>query len=310
MRVLVTGGCGFIGTNLVIRCFNEGWKTDVVDNSYEHVQRATECLPSVRILNTDFASEEVLDAIHHEHYDVIFHQAAVPRVSYSVEEPAYTTDENLFKTVRLLEAAAGHCRRFVFASSSSVYGDTERLPIVEDDFIGSVTKSPYALQKKSSEEFIRLFCDLYEMDAVCLRYFNVFGPHQYGDSPYSTALSSWCHRIKEGTPLRKDGDGEQSRDLCYVDNVVEANILAAKASRTFKGEGINIACGDRTSNNEILDAFAKKFKFEIDQQPFRVGDIMHTQADISYAKEMLGYEPVVRFWDGFEKTLDWWGLND
>ena len=137
----------------------------------------------------------------------------------------------------------------------------------------------------------------------------MFGPNQYGDSPYSTAISAWCHAVKHGTALRKDGTGEQSRDMCYVDNVVDVNIRAANHKGTFRGEAFNVACGDRTSNNQILAKFQEKFgDLNINQAPFRPGDVMHTQADISETERVFGYKPLVRFWDGLEKTFEWWDI--
>ena len=147
------------------------------------------------------------------------------------------------------------------------------------------------------------------MDAVCLRYFNVFGPHAYGDSPYATAVAAWCDAVRHGKPLRSDGDGEQSRDLCYVDNVVDANVLAANNKNPFRGEAFNIGCGDRTTNNEILAYFKRRFPHvDVIHAPERPGDVKHTQADITDAVEKLGYEPKVKFWEGLEMTLDWWKL--
>jgi nucleoside-diphosphate-sugar epimerase len=147
-----------------------------------------------------------------------------------------------------------------------------------------------------------------------LRYFNVFGPGQYGDSPYSTAVSAWCHALKNGSHLRSDGDGSQTRDMCYIDNAVHANILAAESDQTkfdgFNGRCYNISCGDRTSNGEILEFLRERYSHAIIvDAPWRQGDVMHTQADISRASEELGYEPLVRFWDGLEKTIEWWGLD-
>lgn len=309
MKVLVTGGCGFIGSNLTMKCVDQGWDVEVVDRDISRMPAwRTEPYQKSVIHNCDFASESILDAVKSNKYDVILHQAAVPRVSYSVEHPAETTEENVLKTVRLLEAATGHCSRFVFASSSSVYGDTDRLPLYEG--LPANPKSPYALQKLTCELFIKQFCNLKGLDAISLRYFNVFGPWQYGDSPYSTALSSWCYRVKNNLPLRSDGTGEQSRDLCYVDNVVSANMLAAVAHGKFSGETMNIACGDRTSNNAILEAFLQRYpNIEVEKAPFRAGDIMHTQADISLAADCIGYRPLVRFWEGFERTLKWWNLS-
>ena len=310
MKVLVTGGAGFIGSNLSMRCHDEGWQTTLVDRDISRMNAwRQKQYENIEVWESDYSHPDILQKIKSSKFDVILHQAAVPRVSYSVEHPAETTEENVGKLVQLLEAAVGNCRRFVFASSSSVYGNADQLPLSESLPMNPI--SPYALQKKIGEEFIRMFCSLYGLDAICLRYFNVFGPYQYGDSAYSTAMSAWCYRLSQGLPLRSDGTGEQSRDLCYVDNVVSANMLAATSDNKFSGEACNIACGDRTSNNEILSEMKRRFpQLEIEQAPFRAGDIMHTQADISRAKAMIGYEPVVRFWDGFERTLKWWGLKN
>ena len=137
----------------------------------------------------------------------------------------------------------------------------------------------------------------------------MFGPGQYGDSPYSTAVSAWCNAILNDLPLRSDGDGTQSRDLCYIDNVVQANMLAATSSKKFYGKSYNVACGDRTSNGEILDKLSEKFSgIAVNHAPWRKGDVMHTQADISSAREDLGYNPEVKFWDGLERTIKWWGI--
>ena len=305
-RALVTGGAGFIGSNLVYRLVKEGWDVTVVDdlsNGYKHFLENYD----VKKLWVCFASEKVLNLVKQGKFDVIFHQAAVPRVSYSVEHPFKTTDSNINKTVKLLDACRSNIKRFVFASSSSVYGGADDLPTPTS--YQKDPKSPYALQKSVGEDFIKLFCNLYDMDAVCLRYFNVFGPNQYGDSPYSTAVSSWCNATKNNLPLRSDGTGEQSRDMCYVDNVVEANLLAANSTKKFIGECYNVACGDRTTNNQILEYFKKQFPHvEIKNAPWRPGDVMHTQADISRTEEALGYKPLVRFWDGLKKTITWWNL--
>ena len=157
---------------------------------------------------------------------------------------------------------------------------------------------------------MKIFCNLYDgFDAVSLRYFNVFGPGQFGSSAYSTAISAWCHAIKHESQLRKDGTGEQSRDLCYVDNVVDANVRAMHCNSKLSGSCFNIACGDRTSNNEVLEHFKDRYpNLEVNQAPFRAGDVMHTQADISDSTAVLGYVPLVRFWDGLQKTFDWWGI--
>ena len=207
-----------------------------------------------------------------------------------------------------MEACSGNIKRFVFASSSSVYGGADILPTSRD--YPKDPKSPYAWQKSAIEDAIKIFCSLYKFDAVCLRYFNVFGPGQFGGSAYATAVSAWCHAIKNGERLRSDGSGEQTRDMCYVDNVVQANIKAAESDQAFSGQRYNVACGQRVSNNQILEFLMKRFpSARVEKAPTRPGDVMHTLADISETQKDLGYNPEVMFWDGLEKTLEWWKLN-
>tara|TARA_Y100001973_G_C5202268_1_gene338762 strand:+ start:2588 stop:3592 length:1005 start_codon:yes stop_codon:yes gene_type:complete len=330
-RALVTGGCGFIGSNLTKELVSQGWTVDIVDDmSNGHLELleglsfrvipSSEFLPefnkqsgrgqeTVVVIQDDFAADGIIYQISQRKYDVVFHQAAIPRVLFSVENPSITTNTNIGSTVRLFEACVGNVRRIVWASSSSVYGGADLMPTSEDH--PKDPKSPYAWQKSSIEDLANVFCNLYNIDIVCLRYFNVFGPGQYGDSPYSTAVSAWCNAVLRGLPLRSDGDGTQSRDLCYIDNVVQANILVASRDDDFEGQYYNIACGDRTTNNQILDFFRDKFpNIEVTDAPWRPGDVMHTQADITNAREDFGYEPVVRIWEGLERTVEWWGLKD
>jgi nucleoside-diphosphate-sugar epimerase len=311
-KCLITGVAGFIGSNLAKRLINDGWDVDGVDDlSNGHIQFLDNIIddPKFTFYKKDFVDAQILMNINFGYYDVIFHEAAIPRVSFSCEHPYLTTDVNIGKTVRLMEEAirsSGEKPKFIFASSSSVYGGAKNLPTKETEPKSPV--SPYALQKSTIEEYCKLFYNLYGLQSACLRYFNVFGPNQLGDSPYSCAVSAWCDAVKNNKPLRSDGDGEQSRDLCYVDNVVDANIIIALSDKIFKGDCYNVACGDRTTNNQILDFFKKRFQgIEIKQAPERAGDVKHTQADISKLME-LGYEPKVKFWDGLEKTINWWNL--
>lgn len=329
-HVLVTGGAGFIGSNLVKRLVSEGHIVDVVDNmdngsldNLEGLKFRTfigdlvsifESQPHVRqndqvwVIENDFASDVILSRISQKKYDVVFHQAAIPRVSFTVEHPVETTEENLMKSVSLLGACIGNVRRLVFASSAAVYGTPEILPIAESEPKNPL--SPYALQKSCIEDFCSLFGDLYGLDTICLRYFNVFGAGQLGSSPYSTAVSAWCNAIADGRDLRSDGDGSQSRDLCHVDNVVEANILAAFSDKRFKGERYNICCGSRTTNSEILSFLKSRFPgVKVTNAPWRSGDVMHSQGDHSAATRDFGYVPKVSFWDGLERTLKWWNLE-
>ena len=311
-NALVTGGLGFIGSNLAVELVKKGYSVTVVDNMTSPRSDLDEFLKkntSLEVIPDCFSSKQVLDRVKDKDFDYIFHNAAVPRVSYSVENPHETTDVNVLRTVKLMEAAVGNVKRLIFASSSSVYGGADVLPTPTSH--PKDPKSPYAWQKSCIEDMIRVFCELYDFDAICLRYFNVFGPGQFGDSAYATAVSAWCHAIKSGSDLRSDGTGEQTRDMCYIDNVVQANIKSALLEKRMIGQTYNIACGDRVSNNEILQFLKKKFpKIKIQNAPPRPGDVMHTLADIKDSKEDLGYTPEVQFWEGLEKTLEWWGLND
>ena len=241
-------------------------------------------------------------------YDVVFHIAAVPRVSYSVEHPVETNDTNVTKTLTLINACRDNVKRFVFASSSSVYGNTESLPTKTTN--QKNPQSPYALQKSIIEDYLSLYSRLYGLDSVCLRFFNVFGPNQLGDSPYSTAVGAWLTAIKSGRSMRSDGDGSQSRDMCYVDNVVDACIRGAEADGRLNAEALNVACGDRTTNKEILEYLLSKYPdAKYHDAPWRSGDVMHTLADVSRTTEVLGYTPLVRFWEGLDRTIKWYDEN-
>jgi len=306
MHVLVTGGAGFIGSNLVARCLKEEWEVDTVDDlSNGHLEFVPHGQP---VITKDFAHPDVLHEIKQGRYDVVFHLAAVPRVSYSVEHPLETNHTNVSRTLALMDACRDNVRRFVFASSSSVYGGADVLPTNEG--VKKDPKSPYALQKSVIEDYLKLYNKLYKLESVCLRFFNVFGPNQLGDSPYATAVSAWMTAIKKGVPLRSDGDGSQSRDMCYVDNVVEACIRAGTRVQPLEAECINVACGDRTTNRDILTELAKRYpQAQIVVAPWRPGDVMHTQADVTKAQRMLGYVPIVRFWEGLDRTLAWYEQN-
>jgi UDP-glucose 4-epimerase len=261
-----------------------------------------------KLLIDDFASDRVLEKIKMGTYDVVFHIAAVPRVSYSVEHPVETNNTNVTKTLTLINACRDNVKRFVFASSSSVYGNTESLPTKTTN--QKSPQSPYALQKSIIEDYLSLYSRLYGLDSVCLRFFNVFGPNQLGDSPYSTAVGAWLTAIKSGRSMRSDGDGSQSRDMCYVDNVVDACIRGAEADGRLNAEALNVACGDRTTNKDILEYLLSKYPdAKYHDAPWRSGDVMHTLADVSRTTEVLGYTPLVRFWEGLDRTIKWYDEN-
>lgn len=289
------------------RCVEEGFTVDLVDDlSNGHREFVPEGIRD--FFKSDFSQGTSLKRLQNGLYDVVFHLAAVPRVSYSVEHPIETNDVNVSRTLRLMQAARGNVKRIVFASSSSVYGGADVSLGPTHESHAKNPKSPYALQKSIIEDYLSLYSELYGLDSACMRFFNVFGPNQLGDSPYATAVSAWLSAIKKGKPMRSDGTGEQSRDMCYVDNVADACVRAAKADPPggFRGRCYNVACGDRTTNNEILEFLMKRYPqaTKVDA-PWRPGDVMHTHADVSRAKDELGYVPLVRFWDGLERTIEW-----
>ena len=326
-RVLVTGGAGFIGSHLVDGLVRDGYKVDIVDdlrsgdlgNLSNHVYRTVPGMlidqldfnvkldTDVRVIMDDFASLAVLQRIASGKYDVIFHLAAEPSVPFSVEQPALTTDENFSKYVKLLEAARKSTKRVVFASSAAVYGDIKTLPVTENSQTQPL--SPYGLQKKMCEDMGKMFCNLYESDVVSLRFFNVFGPRQQGSGAYANAISSWCCAAFESRPLRSDGTGEQTRDLCYVETVVNAIIAAAKYNNKFKGEALNVCTGQQISNNEILRMFkARHPKLEVVNAPRRLGDVEHVIGSKLAMMTYLGECSSLIFKDAFDVTLKSWGL--
>ena len=304
-RALITGGAGFIGSNLATTLVSRGIAVDIVDNlSSGHI----EFVPSgCTLFIEDFASDVIFNKIRDKTYDIVFHLAAIPRVSYSVEYPLETHETNVSSTLKLMDICRSNIRRFVFASSSSVYGGADKLPT--PTFTVKNPKSPYALQKSIIEDYLKLYNLLYGFDSVCLRFFNVFGPNQLGDSPYATAVSAWLTAIHSNKSMRSDGDGSQSRDMCYVDNVVDACIRSAEVDDQMNAEPFNVACGDRTTNKEILKYLLSKYDAKHYNTAWRSGDVMHTLADISRTTEVLGYYPLVRFWEGLDRTIKWYEEN-
>lgn len=308
--ILVTGCAGFIGSNFVNQFLQQFPKTEIVGIDNFATGRRDAINPKITFYEGSILDGDLLESIFEKHQpEYVFHFAAVPRVSYSVENPAETTDANITGTVSVLEASKDHgVKRVMYSSSSSVYGGALKMPTKESENVCD-PKSPYALQKYTGELFCKVFSDLYKLDTVCLRYFTVFGPEQYGDSPYSTVIAGWLESMY--FPAKKkgflEGNGTQSRDFCYVDNVVSANILAMQADRKFNGEAFNIAHGERTTLNDIRELIEKYTgkKLELEPRPPRLGDVKHTHADVSKAKEWFGYEPKVKFEEGLKKTIEW-----
>lgn len=309
-RAIVTGAAGFIGGHLLERLVGMGWDVAGVDDmSAGHPELLP---PNVAqfIGKSDFADEHILSCVGD--VDVVFHLAAVPRVSYSVEHPLETHSTNYDKTVRLIDAVrrAAKRPRIVLASSSSVYGDGVPLPMREDDAHLFGQLSPYAMQKAQCEMALRMYWQLYGVDSVALRFFNVFGPRQLGSSPYAQAIAAWLTAYHEGKPLRSDGDGEQQRDMCFVSNVVDACIAAAVVPGHLGAKPLNIGCGQRVSNNEILTFLRGKLgELNVEHAPARAGDVRITHAAIDAAHRAIGYAPSVNIWDGIDRTIDWYAAR-
>ena len=308
--ILVTGCGGFIGGNFVNTFQKKFPKTKIVGTDNFSTGKRESLNRDIVFhrgsINDPIFLEKVFSA---EKPEYVFHFGALPRVSFSVEEPAKTTLTNVYGTTLLLEKSRDHkVKRLIFSSSSSVYGGAKKLPTKESENPPKPI-SPYALQKYMGELLMKNFSSLYDLDTVSLRYFNVYGPGQFGDSAYSTVVSAWLEGLY--FPARKklfiEGDGKQSRDFCFVDNVVQANIKAMQFKKKFKGEEFNVAHGERISLIEVKRLIEKltNKKLNLETKPDRKGDVRHTHANISKALKWFGYKPTVGFEEGLEKTVEW-----
>jgi len=301
---LVTGGAGFIGSHLVEGLLERGESVRVLDNfSTGRRENLAGFMDRIKLIEGDLNDADALsEAI--EGVEVVYHEAALASVPRSVANPIATNRANVDGTVALLWAAkeAG-VRRVVFAASSSAYGDSPEFPKTEG--IVPQTLSPYAASKVACEMYMQAFGECYELETVRLRYFNVFGPRQDPASQYAAAIPLFITAILEGRSPIVYGDGEQSRDFTYVRNVVRANLLAADAPGA-PGRVFNIGCGSSVSVNRVIAAIKRIVGKEVpsDYQPPRVGDVRNSEADITLAREVLGYEPEVSFEEGLGETVE------
>jgi UDP-glucose 4-epimerase len=307
-RYLVTGGAGFIGSHLVERLLGGGHRVRLLDNfssgSLTNLAFAAPFGDALEIVRGDVRDLAVVQAAT-TGVEVIFHQAALRSVPRSVEDPLGTNADNVNGTLHVLEAArrAG-ARRVVYASSSSVYGDRPELPKREDQLLAPI--SPYAVSKAAGEQYASVWSRLYGVETVGLRYFNVFGPRQDPASEYAAVIPRFILWGFRGEPLEIHGSGEQSRDFNYIDNVVEANMLAAVANGA-SGGAFNIACGDRISLLDIVGRLEGLLGRSLARRhtPARAGDIPHSLADIERATRVLGYTPKVDFEEGLARTVEY-----
>jgi UDP-glucose 4-epimerase len=303
-RYLVTGGAGFIGSHIVRRLVGEGEFVRVVDNlSTGQSIRLKTVRDSIEFVEGDLADERVSDEVVRD-VDYVLHQAAVPSVQRSVYDPIGTNRANVTATLNLLESCrkAG-VRRLVYAASSSAYGDTEILPKTEA--MSSNPLSPYALQKLVGERYCKLYYDLYGLETVSLRYFNVFGPDQDPLSEYSAVIPKFITKLLAKQPLIIYGDGEQSRDFTYIENVVEANMLAVRAMEA-RGSVCNIGCGERIALNKLIGLLEEILgvKANVNYTASKAGDVRHSLADVTLAHRLLGYEPKVMVKEGLRRTVE------
>jgi UDP-glucose 4-epimerase len=304
--VLVTGGGGFIGSHVVRGGLARGWRVRVLDDfSTGKRENLREVERDIELIVGDIRAAAAADRAS-AGCDIVFHLAAQGSVPRSVEHPEQAHDINVNGTIRMLLAArTAGVRRFVYSASSSAYGDTPTLPKHED--MCPRPLSPYAVSKLAGEHYCAAFANVYGMETISLRYFNVFGPRQDPNSMYAAVIPAFVTRMVRGERPIVYGDGEQSRDFCYVDNVVEANLLAAEAGGV-RGETVNIACGERTTLNEIIAAINKSLGTSIlpDYRPPRPGDVKHSLAALGLAKRVIGYEPKIFFADGLRRSIDWY----
>ena len=301
---LVTGGAGFIGSHLSEELVRRGHQVRVVDSLITGKRQNLAHVPGVDFLEGDLADLSVATRAV-EGMDYVLHQAAIPSVPRSVNDPITSNSANITGSLNILVAArdAG-VKRLVYAGSSSAYGNTPTLPKRED--MPPKPLSPYALQKLVAEQYAQMFTQLYGFETVTIRYFNVFGPRQDPGSPYSGVISLFSTALLEGRRPSIYGDGEQTRDFTYVANVVDGVLRACDAPKAA-GDVINVATGGRISLNELLRVMNRIVGTDLQPvyHPPRPGDVKDSQADITKARNLLGYTPIVELEEGLQRTLAW-----
>ena len=300
---LVTGGAGFIGSNIVRRLVADQEKVRILDNFSTGKWENLTGLDQVEVIEgslTDPAAvKQALDGVCY-----VLHQAAIPSVPRSVDDPLGSNEANITGTLNLLWAAKETgVERLVYAASSSAYGDTEVLPKAESMTANPL--SPYAIGKYTGELYARVFATIYGLPTVSLRYFNIFGPYQDPASEYAAVIPKFIKLMLQGERPVIYGDGEQSRDFTYIENAVEANLLACRSPKVGQGEVINVACGEHYSLNQLVAALNEILDTAIEPlytKPRR-GDVRHSQADISRARELLNYKVQIDFQEGLHRTI-------
>jgi UDP-glucose 4-epimerase len=308
-RALVTGGAGFIGSHLVDRLVAEGWKVTVIDNLVTGYRpNLAQVEDKITFVEGDITDRDLLATLIKEG-DTVFHLAAHNSVPRSIENPWDTNNANVNGTLAILLAAKEkQARRVIYSGSSSAYGNAE--VDVKEEGLPPHPISPYGLAKFTGEEYTRLFHEIYGLSTLSLRYFNVFGPRQNPVSPYAAVIPKFIVAMEVNKPITIFGDGEQSRDFTYVENVAEANYLAAIAENPEPGT-YNVACGGSITLNRVVEMIEQEADhcFEIDHAPERAADVRSSKASIAKISRVLGYQPLVDFEDGLRKTITWYKDN-
>lgn len=303
-KYLVTGGAGFIGTNLVKKLLADGHEVVVLDN-YAGGKKGERIFKEAEYINGDIRDEKDLKKAC-KGVEGIFHMAALPRVTFSVENPELTHDVNVNGTLKVLLAAKKYgVKRVIFSSSSSTYGGTDPGKLLKEDVTIKKPISPYALHKLIGENYCRLFNELYGLETISLIYFNVYGPYFDPEGPYALVVGKFLKQKKEGQAMTVCGDGEYYRDYTHVSDVVNANIMAMQSNKVGRGEVINIGCGCPTSVNELVKIMGGK-SIKIDPRP---GDPRFSGADNTKARELLDWTPKIRLEDGVKELKKEWGVE-
>jgi len=305
---LVTGGAGFIGSSLARALLARGDKVRIIDNfSSGKRENLADFADKIDLIEGDILDDKAL-ARAVEGTELIFHEAAIPSVPKSMAEPIENHAANATGTIRVLEQARrARVRRVVYAASSAAYGEDPVLPKVET--MAPAPISPYGGSKLAGEQYMQIYARAYGLETVCLRYFNVFGPRQDPQSEYAAVIPKFITVALAGKQPRIFGDGSQSRDFCYIDNVIEANFKAASAdARQVSGGVFNVACGQATDLNRVVALIGDALGRKIDPiyEDERAGDIKHSWADITAARQRLGYTAGVSFAEGLARTIDWY----
>jgi UDP-N-acetylglucosamine/UDP-N-acetylgalactosamine 4-epimerase len=310
MKYLVTGVAGFIGSHILDALLEQGHEVVGLDNFFTgHRRNIAHHEGEFEMIEGDIRDLETCKRAA-SGVDHVIHQAALGSVPRSVAEPLLSHEINTTGTLNMLVAARdANVSSFVFAASSSYFGDTEELP--KHDNMPPRPLSPYAVTKVTCEQYLSVFAGVYGLNTVGLRYFNIFGPRQDPNGPYAAVIPKFVDAILDGQPPTIHGDGEQTRDFTYVANAVWANIEATKRAEACRGRVFNMACGDRISLNQLYDIIAEKLGSPLRpiHGPPRVGDIRDSLADISVARELLGYTPLVEVHEGLSRTVEWFVAN-